>query len=117
MSLDEILQLDKVQSSVKKIDLFVSQKTKFSKDYMKAIAYKGLVLHELGKTNDALKLLYEYVPDITKMDSEGVIALCSSIVDVTISIGAYDQAAKYIRIKQKYLPISRQSEYIKNSTR
>ena len=115
MSLDEILQLDKVASSVKKIDLFVSQKTKFSKEYMKAIAYKGIVLHELGKTNDALKLLYEYVPDINKMDSEGVISLCSSIIEITLNVGAFDQAAKYIKIKQGYLPISRASEYIKDA--
>ena len=116
-TLSEILQLDKVASSVKKIDLFVSQKTKFSNDYMRAISYKGLVLYELGKINDALKLLYEYVPDINKMDSEGVIALTSAIIEITLGIGAYDQAAKYIKIKQGYLPISRTSEYIKDATK
>ena len=116
-TLEEILQLDMVQSSVKKIDLFVSQKTKYSKEYMKAIAYKGKILHELGKTNDALKLLYEYIPSIKAMDNESVIALTSSIIDITLSIGIYDQAAKYIRIKREYLPISRTSEYIKDTTR
>lgn len=84
---------------------------------MKAIAYKGLILHELGKTNDALKLLYEYIPSIKAMDNESVIALTSSIIDITLSIGIYDQAAKYIRIKREYLPISRTSEYIKDTTR
>ena len=117
MSLEQVLQLDKIASSVKKIDLFVSQKTKFSNDYMKAITYKGIILHELGKTNEALKLLYEYVPDINKMDNEGVIALCSAIIDITIAVEAYDQAAKYIKIKQGYLPVSRTSEYIKDATR
>ena len=117
LSLAEILQLDKVTSSVKKIDLFVSQKTKFSNEYMQAIAYKGLVLHELGKNNEALKLLYEYVPDLNKMDREGAIALTSSIIEITLDVGAYDQAIKYIRIKKGLLPISRTNEYIKDALR
>ena len=85
MSLEQILQLDKIASSVKKIDLFVSQKTKFSKDYMKAITYKGIILHELGKTNEALKLLYEYVPDINKMDNEGVNPGVEDVSQITLN--------------------------------
>lgn len=113
-SIEEILQLDKIQSSIKKIDLFLSQKTKYSNDYMKALCYKASVLHCLGKTNEALKLLYEYVPQINIMDAEGVIVLTSQIIDITIDVSIFDQAIKYIKIKQKYLPISRQTEYIKD---
>jgi len=116
-TLEEILQLDKIQSSIKKIDLFVSQKTKYSREFMLAIAYKGLVLHALGKTNDALKLLYEYIPDIQKIDSESAISLCSSIIEITIDAKVFEQASKYIRLKQTYLPVSRASEYIKDTTR
>lgn len=113
-SIEEILQLDKIQSSIKKIDLFLSQKTKYSNDYMKALCYKASILHELGKTNEALKLLYEYVPQIQAMDIEAIIALTSQIIDITISVSIFDQAIKYIKVKQKYLPISRQTEYIKD---
>lgn len=112
--IEEILQLDKIQSSIKKIDLFLSQKTKYSNEYMKALCYKGSILHELGKTNEALKLLYEYIPSLSVMDSEAVICLCSQIIDITIDVSIFDQAIKYIKIKQKYLPISRQTEYIKD---
>ena len=113
-TLDEILQLDKVQSSIKKIDLFLSQKTKYSNEYMKAISYKANILYSKEKANDALKLLYEYVPTIPGMDNEGIIALTSQIIDITIDLNIFDQASKYIKIKQKYLPVSRQNEYIKD---
>ena len=113
-TLEEILQLDKNQSSIKKIDLFLSQKTKYSNEYMKAISYKANILYSLDKANDALKLLYEYVPTIQGMDNEGVIALTSEIIAITIDLNVFDQASKYIKIKQKYLPVSRQNEYIKD---
>ena len=65
MTLNEVLELDKKQTSIQKINLFLSNQEKNSDDYVKALSFKAIILASLNKTDEALKLLYEYLPNIT----------------------------------------------------
>ncbi|MBQ9124356.1 MAG: EAL domain-containing protein [Acholeplasmatales bacterium] len=107
MILQEVLQLDKQQSSIKKIDLFLVGQIKLSDDYMKALAYKADILHAINKTNEALRLLFSYIPSLNAMKVDGVIALCDSIINIFIDTEKYEEAYKYINIKKNFLPISK----------
>ena len=69
LSLAELVKLPETLASIKKIDLFLGSTAKGSTEYIKALAYKANVLHKIGKTNDALKLLYSYVPTFNQLDS------------------------------------------------
>ncbi len=106
MYLNEVLQLDKTLSSIKKIDLFLSGCNKKSLDYYKAFCYRNIVLHSIGKTNEALKALYALVAEFPKLGSEEIITICDAIIDITLSIRFFDQARKYIDEKKKHLRVS-----------
>ncbi|MBQ3254095.1 MAG: hypothetical protein IJA65_06005, partial [Acholeplasmatales bacterium] len=113
-SLSEILQLDKTQASLKKIDLFLISQIKLSDEYLIAISYKALVLHEIGKSNDGLKLLFPFVPDFKILGPNGIIAVCDAIITIYIDEYRFDQVEKYINIKKNYLPMSKMNLYIKD---
>ena len=115
MLLSEVLQLDKVQSSIKKIDLFLVSQEKLSNDYMKAYAYKAIILHAIGKNNEALKLLFTMVPLFKEIDSNGIIAICDGIIDICLDLKRFDQVTKYIEVKKNYLPISKNMLYVKDN--
>lgn len=106
MYLNEVLQLDMVSGSIKKIDLFLAGCNKRSLDYYKAFSYRNRILHAIGKTNDALKALYALVPDFSKMEDEAILAVCDAIIEITLSIRRFDQTRKYIDIKKEHLKIS-----------
>ena len=106
MFLNEVLELDKTSQSIKKIDLFLAGCNKKSIDYFKAFSYRNIVLHAIGKTNDALKALYGMVVDFPKMDSSHVIVICDAIISITLEINRLDQAKKYINIKKTHLKVS-----------
>ena len=86
MKLSEILELEKNLSAVKKIDLFLSSTVKMSNEYVVALAYKALVHHNIGKTNDALKMLFGLVPSIKEMNSDTIIYLCDAIIDICLDV-------------------------------
>ncbi|MDE5855866.1 MAG: hypothetical protein K2H06_02355, partial [Anaeroplasmataceae bacterium] len=92
--------------SIKKKDLFLAGCNKKSLDYYKAFAYRNLIYHSLGKTNDALKALYSFVNDFSKLGDQEVIAICDAIIDITLDIKLFDQARKYIDEKKKHLKVS-----------
>ena len=115
MLLKEVLKLDKTNSSIKKIDFFIGLQTKYSYEHLKALAYKSEILHHLGKDNDALKLLYEIVPDFNSILLDGIIVICDAIIDLCIDLKRYDQVLKYIKIKESYLPISKSVLHIKDT--
>ena len=112
MFLNEVLELDKTSQSIKKIDLFLAGCNKKSIDYFKAFSYRNIVLHAIGKTNDALKALYGMVVDFPKMDSSHVIVICDAIISITLEINRLDQAKKYINIKKSHLKVSESSKGI-----
>ena len=112
MFLNEVLELDKTSQSIKKIDLFLAGCNKKSLDYFKAFSYRNIVLHAIGKTNDALKALYGMVVDFPKMDSSHVIVICDAIINITLEINRLDQAKKYINIKKSHLKVSESSKGI-----
>ena len=113
-SLAEILNLDCVQSSIKKIDLFLVSQVKLSSEYMEALAYKAIILHKIGKSNEGIRLLLQYVPDIKLMNNSAVIALCDAIIEICIDVMRFDQVEKYIDIKRNFLPVSKMHLYIKD---
>ena len=115
MIIDEVLKLEKTNSSIRKIDLFLGCQVKYSIEYFKALCYKVSILHHLGKNNDALKLLYEVVPNFPEISSEGVTEICDGIIDLCIDLKRFDQVYKYIKIKQKYLPISKSVLHVKDN--
>lgn len=115
MNLVEILQLDKVQSSIKKIDLFLVSQIKLSNEYLIALSYKASILHKMGKTNEALKLLFTMVPYFKEMDVDGIISICDGIISICLDLRRFDQVSKYIKIKQNYLPISKAVLHIKDN--
>ena len=86
MLLKEVLKLDKTNSSIKKIDFFIGLQTKYSYEHLKALSYKALILHHLGKNNDALKILYEVVPSFNSIILDGIIVICDGIIDLCIDL-------------------------------
>lgn len=114
MFLNEVLQLDKIPASIKKIDLFLSECDKKIPDYFIAFSYRAIVNHTIGRTNDALKALYGFVPDFPHLPEDAVIAVCDAIIDITIDVGRVDQAKKYIELKKNYLKVSRLALYSKD---
>lgn len=114
LALEEIIKLPINQQSIKKIDLFLSNSLKGSNEYIKATCYKCNILHNTGKTNDALKLLYMYIPEFNKLESESVIDICDEIIEICIDVERYDQAIKYMSIKKQYLSISNLNLYLKD---
>ena len=117
ITLAEIAKLPYNVASVKKIDLFLSSAIKGSNEYIKATCYKCIILHKTGKTNDALKQLYLYIPEFNKLDSESVIDICDAIMEICIDVKRYDQAVKYMSIKKDYLSISNLHLYLKDQIR
>lgn len=115
MVLQELLQLDKTQSSIRKIDFFLGTQVKLSEEYNKALVYKAEILHHIGKTNDALKILFSAVLDFKDMDNEGIILICDGIIDLCLDIKRYDQVLKYIQVKKNYLPVSLSQLHIKDN--
>lgn len=114
MFLSEVLQLEKVQTSIKKIDLFLADCIKFSVDYAHAYSYRAIILHTLGKTNDALKALYGLVGEFKNMEEASIIAICDAIIYITLDVNRLDQAKKYIEVKKNYLKVSHYTLYIKD---
>ena len=57
LSLSEILKLDISNQSIKRIDSFLADEVNYSDSYMKAIAYKALMMHKLGDSFGAINLL------------------------------------------------------------
>ncbi|MDE5715506.1 MAG: hypothetical protein K2I42_05170, partial [Anaeroplasmataceae bacterium] len=106
MYINEVLQLDKVSGSIKKIDLFLTGCNKRSMDYYKAYCYRNIVLHAIGKTNDALKSLYGMVVDFSKMEDDAIVCICDAIIQITMEVNRLDEAAKYIKIKKEHLRVS-----------
>lgn len=106
MYLNEILQLDKTAASLKKIDLFLAGCNKKSIEYYKAFSYRNLILHSLGKTNEALKALYACVNDFSKLGDQEIISVCDAIIEITLSVKQFDQARKFIDEKKKHLKVS-----------
>ena len=117
LSLAELVKLPETLASIKKIDLFLGSTAKGSIEYIKALAYKANVLHKIGKTNDALKLLYSYVPTFNQLDSESVIDICDEIINICMDVKRYDQVVKYMSVKKNYLSISNLHLFLKDQIR
>ena len=115
MILQEILQLDKVQSSIKKIDLYLVSTVKQSDEYIIALSYKAIILHTIGKSNEALKILFTLVPTFKELTTNSIIYICDAIIDICIDVKRYDQVEKYIQIKNTYLPVSKHVLHIKDN--
>lgn len=115
MNLNEVLKLDMVQSSIRKIDLFLVSSIKQSDEYLAAIAYKCIILHKIGKSNEGLKLLFSQIPAFKEFSSNGIISICDAIIDICIDVKKYDQVEKYIQIKKNYLPVSKLVLHIKDN--
>lgn len=115
MGINEILKLDMVQSSIRKIDLFLVSSTKQSDEYLAALAYKALILHKIGKSNEALKLLFSQIPSFKELSSNGIISICDAIIDICLEVKKFDQVEKYIKIKSNYLSISKSVLHIKDN--
>lgn len=106
MYLSEVLQLDKTMGSIKKIDLFLSGCNKKSIEYYRALCYRNLVLHAIGKTNEALKSLYSLAADFSKMEEEEILTICDAIIEITLEVKCFDQTRKFIDEKKKHLKVS-----------
>ena len=75
MTIKELLKLDIKSESIKKVDSFLASTIRNSEEYFRAISFKSTILHNIGKTNDALKLLYSFIPFFTDLDSNGIILI------------------------------------------
>ncbi|MDE7263979.1 MAG: diguanylate cyclase [Anaeroplasmataceae bacterium] len=117
MYINEILKLDKTMASIKKIDLFLSGCNKKSIEYYQAFSYRNLILHSLGKTNEALKALYSLVNDFSKLQDAEVISVCDAIIEITLSVKQLDQARKFIDEKKTHLKVSNSILNIKDEIR
>ena len=114
MELFELEKLDNSLDSIKKIDSFLSYQIQNSKEYLIAIKEKSLRLHFLNHTNEALKILYSYTPNLNSFELDGSIAILDAIILITEDVKRFDQALQYIRIKKTLLPVSKQNLYMKD---
>ena len=113
-SIQEILQLDRNQASIKKIDIFLQNKEKLSEDYMLAISYKARILHSLKRSNDGLRLLLPLVNELKLVSYESMLGVCDSIIYIYLDLDMFNEANKYISLKKNYLPASRLNLYLKD---
>lgn len=111
MNLDEILKLDKVTSSVRQIDLYMSKQKINSYEYIRALAFKCSILHCLNKTKDALKLLLPITSLFDKIDKRASVSICDSLIEIFLDIASYKEAIKYINIKKNYIPELNKEDY------
>lgn len=111
MLLNEVLSLEKISSSVRQIDIFMSKQKPNSYDYLKALSYKCLILHSLGKTKEAIKLLLGASLGFKTYDDRSIVAVCDSLIDIFIDIKNNEQALKYIDIKNEHLPQIDKEQY------
>lgn len=114
MTIKELLKLDIKQESIKKVDSFLASTIRNSEEYFIAISFKCRILHNLGKTNDALKLLYSFIPNFSDLDSCGIISICDSIIDICLDIDKMEEVNKFINIKNNHLPLSKSQSHIKD---
>lgn len=112
MTLDEVLVLEKEQKSIKKIDLFLSQNSQTSYEYIKALSYKCLILHSLEKDKDALRYLLISTQLIPNLEKKSIVVLCDALIDIFIDIKNVEQAIKYIEIKRDNLPTIDNDKYL-----
>lgn len=108
MQLREVLSLNMVSGSIKKIDLFLAGTNKKSIDYYQAFCYRNIILHHLGRTNEALKAVYSLVVDFPKLSDDIIIVICDAIIKITLDINRLDQSKKYMDVKKSHLKISNQ---------
>ena len=101
MTIKELLKLDIKNESIKQVDSFLASSIRNSDEYFKAISFKCNILHNIGKTNEALKILYSFIPAFTDLDSTGIISICDSIIDICLDIDKMDEVNKFITIKNK----------------
>lgn len=106
MYLNEILQLDKKMSSIKKIDIFLAGCNRRSSDYYKAFAYRNLILHSNDKSKEALESLCSVAANLSSLEDANIIILCDAIIEITLDLKDFTQARKYIDEKKKYLKVS-----------
>lgn len=114
MSLSEILQLDINNSSIKKIDAFLADEVEFSDTYMKALSHKALMLHLTGNSHEGINILLKYIKNMKFLSQYSVIALCDSMINITIDLENYEEALKYINLKKSFLPVSKMNLYLKD---
>jgi len=114
MNLNEVLNLSKTESSIKKIDLYLSKSIMYSNEFMAALKYKAEIISFLGEPNKAIKMLADYMPYFDKMDNESIIITLDGIINITLSLSLFEQADNFIELKKKYLPISKSSLYLKD---
>lgn len=111
MTLKEVLGLEKVSSSVKQIDIFMSKQEQTSYEYIKALSYKCLILHSLNKTKEALKQLLASTLLFKKIESRSIVAVCDSLIDIFLDLKNSENALKYIDIKNEHLPEIDKEQY------
>lgn len=112
MTLDEILALDKVASSIRYVDAFLSSQTK-DYAYYRALSYKALILHTIGKDMDATKILISVTPLFSSMTEDSICAIADGIIELALDNKEFDQAKKYIDIKEKNIkPSEMKSLYL-----
>ncbi len=111
MTLNEVLSLDKVNTSVRQIDIYMSKQKQTSFEYLRALAYKCEILHFLNKTKDALRLLLPLKPYFDQFSNESVISICNVLIDILFDISNYDQALIYIDIKKSKLKTIDSEQY------
>ncbi len=112
MTLNEVLSLEIDKKSIRKIDMFLKDLDETSYDYLKAVSYKALILHQTDKTKDALKLLLPLVLNFKKYDNESTISILDTLIDIFFDTQNYDQALKYIEIKRDYLKTIDKDKYL-----
>ncbi|MGL4949489.1 MAG: EAL domain-containing protein [Anaeroplasmataceae bacterium] len=110
MTLDELFNLKHEVESIKLIDLFIKE-NKDQTTKIKATVHKYLLLNSLNKTQEALKNLLQLTSKLDELDKESSIAICDGLISIFMNIESYDNALKYIDIKNKYLLESQKQEY------
>lgn len=114
MQVLELLSLPLEKESIKKIDRFLTTVDETKIEYFQAKCYKALIYNEIGKPNDALKLLMGYEEKFESLDKDIIVCITDTLKKIFMSLGRYEYALKYINIKEKALSYMAHDEYYKD---
>lgn len=114
MTIEELFNLPRKKESLKKIDNFIAASSVDELCHHQALCIKALTLHEIGKTNDALKLILPKEAEFDSMDNDTVVCYTDTLKEIFISIEQFDKALHYIQIKKLHLSLMAHDVYKKD---
>ena len=114
MTIEEIFALPRKKESLKKIDSFIESSSVEELCHHQAICIKCLTLNEIGKPDEALKLILPLENEFPHMDKRFSLCYCDTLKEIFMSLKQYEKALNYIQMKKLYLNLMDHDAYKKD---